>query len=127
MDMKVYVVNFNMDTLKVEADVVTIDYQTLDEQYEKLVELLGATDLDVFDYNDDIAILVDDVGFEKPSKPVFSLTTEDGYTYQLAGKLLFVRNVYNEDSTDFGGIRYEDIFYLRRILDIKLVGLVKNI
>lgn len=125
MEMKVYVVNFNTNILKVEADVVTINYQTLDEQYEKLVELLDANGLDVFDYNDDIAILVDDIGFEKPGNPVFSITTEDGYTYQLAGKLLFVRNVYNAESTDLGGISDGDIQYLRNHLNIQIIGLIK--
>lgn len=125
MQMKVYVVNFNTDVFKVEADVVTIKYASIDEQYDKLIELLGSDGLDVLDYNDDIAILVDDVGVVKPNNPVFELKTEDGHTLQLVGKLLFVRNVYNADSTDFGGITYEDVEYIRNDLNIKIIGMIK--
>ncbi|MFC6040518.1 hypothetical protein ACFPYN_13905 [Paenisporosarcina macmurdoensis] len=125
MKMNVYVLNFNTDTFKVEADVVELTYASLDEQYNQLINLLDATGLDVIDYNDDIAILVDDVGFEKTDNPIYNLVAEDGLTYKLTGKLLFVRNDYNEESTDFGGITYEDIFHLRRLLDIQIIGAVK--
>jgi len=125
--MKVYILNFNTEIFKVEADVVEIQYDSMDEQYQKLVTLLDADGLDVIDYNDDIAILVDDTGFQKRNNPIYSLVTEDKITYQLAGKLLFVRNVYNEDSTDFGSITYEDIFHLRRLLDIQIIGSVSEI
>lgn len=125
MKMKIYALNFNTDIFKIEADVIELTYASLDEQYNQLVKLLDATGLDVIDYNDDIAILVDEVGFEKKNNPIYNLVTEDGLTYKLAGKLLFVRNIYNEESTDFGGITYEDIFHLRRLLDIQIIGAVK--
>lgn len=124
MKMKVYALNFNTDIFKIEADVVEFNYTSLDDQYNQLIDLLDATGLDVIDYNNDIAILVDDIGFEKTNNPIYNLVTEDSLTYKLAGKLLFVRNVYNEESTDFGSIKYEDIFHLRRLLDIKIIGMV---
>lgn len=125
MKMKIYALNFNTDIFKIEADVIELTYASLDEQYNQLVKLLDATGLDVIDYNDDIAILVDEVGFEKKNNPIYNLVTEDGLTYKLAGKILFVRNIYNEESTDVGGITYEDIFHLRRLLDIQIIGAVK--
>lgn len=124
MKMKVYALNFNTDTFKIEADMVEFNYTSLEDQYNQLVDLLDATGLDVIDYNNDIAILVDDIGFEKTNNPVYNLITEDGLTFKLAGKLLFVRNIYNEESTDFGSITYEDVFHLRRLLDIQIIGVV---
>lgn len=123
--MKIYSINFNTSIFKIEVDVHKIDYENFDDQYEKLLNLLGSDGLDVIDYNNDIAILVDDRGFEKSGYPIFEIKTEDNITFQLAGKLLFVRNIYNLESTDFGSITYEDIFYLRRLLNIKILGLVK--
>jgi len=63
--VKIYEVSFNSNTFKLEANVVNINYNTLDEQYEKLLYILNSEGLDVLDYNDEIAILVDDRGFEK--------------------------------------------------------------
>lgn len=124
--MKVYSLKFNIETFKIEAFVHEIEYRDLDEQYVRLVKLLNAEGLDVIDYNEDIAILVDDRGFEKQNIPVFELITEDNLTVQLAGGMLFVRNIYNEDSTDFGGITDEDISYIKNHLQIKLKGILKN-
>ena len=114
------------ETFKIEADVHEIEYSNLDEQYEKLVKLLNAEGLDVVDYNDDIAILVDDRGFEKQYNSVFEVITEDNIACQLAGKILFVRNIYNEESTDFGGVTDEDIFNLKNNLQISLKGLLEK-
>lgn len=61
--MKVYSLKFNIETFKIEAFVHEIEYRNLDEQYVRLVKLLNAEGLDVIDYNEDIAILVDDRGF----------------------------------------------------------------
>lgn len=90
------------------------------------MKLLNSEGLDVQDYNDDIAILVDDRGFEKQNNPVFEVITEDNLTLQLAGRLLFVRNIYNEESTDSGSVTMEDVFYLKNHLHIKLKGILKN-
>lgn len=124
--MKIYEVSFNSNTFKLEANVVNINYNTLDEQYEKLLYILNSEGLDVLDYNDEIAILVDDRGFEKVGNPIFEVKSEDDLVFILAGKLLFVRNIYNEESTDFGSIKSEDIFNLRNYLDIKFKGNLKQ-
>lgn len=124
--MKVYSLKFNIETFKIEAFVHEIEYRDLDEQYVRLVKLLNAEGLDVIDYNEDIAILVDDRGFEKQNNPVFEVITEDGITLQLAGRILFVRNIYNEESTDFGSITEEYVTYLKNHLKITLKGILKN-
>jgi len=124
--MNVYSINFNTETFKIEAAIHEIEYSNLDEQYDQLVMLLEAEGLDVLDYSDDIAILVDDRGFEKKSNPVFEVTTEDNIPCELAGKMLFVRNVYNEESTDFGGLTPEDVMWLRDNVQISLKGIIKR-
>ena len=124
--MNVYSINFNTETFKIEAAIHEIEYSNLDEQYDQLVMLLEAEGLDVLDYSDDIAILVDDRGFEKKNNPVFEVITEDNIPCQLAGKLLVVRNVYNEESTDFGGLTPEDVVWLRDNVQISLKGIIKR-
>lgn len=111
--------------MKMIANVVEINNDNLDVQYNALCNLLDADGFDVIDYNDDLAIVVEDNGFYKKYNPVFELKTEDNCTIKAAGKLLFLKNIYNENSVDFGSITHEDIFYLRRALDIKLIGMIK--
>lgn len=124
--MKIYAINFNTEILKIEVDIIEIEYDDFDDQYIQLVQLLNGDGLEVIDYNKNIAILVDDRGFEKQHNPVFEVRTEDNITLQLAGRLLFVRNVYNEESTDFGSITTEDVQHLRNHLQISIKGLLKN-
>ena len=124
--MQIYAINFNLETLKIEADLHEIQYDNSDEQYDQLLKLLNSDGLEVLDYNDEIAILVDDRGFEKKNNPVFEVVTEDNIKSQLAGKVLFVRNIYNEYSTDFGSITLEDVTNLKNNLKISLMGVIQN-
>lgn len=63
--MQIYTINFNLETLKIEADLHEIQYDNSDEQYDQLLKLLNSDGLEVLDYNDEIAILVDDRGFKR--------------------------------------------------------------
>lgn len=121
-----YVINFNSETFKIEADIHQLEYSNLDEQYEKLIKLLNTDGLDVVDYNDDIAMLVDDRGFEIQYNPVFEVITEDNIVCLLSGKILFVRNIYNEESTDFGSVTIEDVINLKNNIQITFKGLIEN-
>lgn len=40
--MKIYLIDFNTETFKIEANIVEIDYKNLDEQYDQLVKLLNS-------------------------------------------------------------------------------------
>ena len=71
--------------------------------------------------------IVDDQGFFKAGLPVFEIESEYGDYNKLAGKLLFVRNVENEDSTDIGSIKYKDIFKLKNQMNIKFIGFTKGV
>ncbi|MGY3190390.1 hypothetical protein [Lysinibacillus sp. TE18511] len=87
---------------------------------------MNADGYDFYDYSDEIVILVDDRGFEKSLNPVFELVSAFGDRSRLAGRLVFVRNVENEYSTDIGSIKREDIFSLRINLDIKIIGMTNE-
>lgn len=51
---------------------------------------------------------------------------EFGDSIQLAGRLLFVRNIENEFSVDIGLIKHEDIFNQRTNLQVQLLGVIKG-
>ena len=109
------------------AELIQLTADNPDEIYFEINKTLNATGFDFFDYSDDIAILVDDQGFFKKGLPVFDIESEYGDHNKLAGKLVFVRNVVNEFSTDIGSITYEDVFKLKTQLNIKFVGFTKGV
>lgn len=123
--LKVYSIYFNTLNMKYEVETTYVNNSSPDTQYNELCQLLDATGYDVVDYNNDIAMVVDDNGFFKHSYPVFEVLCEDGTSVKLVGKILFVRNQYNEYSVDFTSIKAEDIFKLRISLNIKLLGMTK--
>lgn len=125
--MQVYTLYLDTITTKMAAEVLKFD---ANEDYaldEEIHRTLNSSGYDIFDYSDDIAILVDDQGFFKEGLPVFEIESAYGDISTLAGKLLFVRNIENEFSTDFGSITYEDIFKLRNEMNIRFVGFTKGV
>lgn len=124
--LQVYLLYFDTKIMKIQADVLQLHDESTDILDEELNKVLEAEGYDFYDYSDEIAILVDDRGFEKVSNPVFEVISSFGDRSRLAGRLVFVRNVENEYSTDIGSIKKEDIFNLRINLDVELVGMVKE-
>lgn len=124
--LQVYLLYFDTEKTKLQADVLSLHNETSEILDIALQQALQSESYDIYDYSDEIAILVDDRGFEKMYNPVFELFSAFGDKAQLAGRLLFVRNIENEYSTDIGSIKYEDIFNLRINLDIKLIGMTKG-
>lgn len=124
--LQVYLLYFDTEKTKVQADVLSLQNETFEILDIALQQALQSESYDIYDYSDEIAILVDDRGFEKMQNPVFELVSAFGDKVQLAGRLLFVRNIENEFSTDIGSIKHEDIFNLRLNLDIKLIGMTKG-
>ena len=123
--MKFYVVWFDTELLKMNAEVIQIEY-TVDDIYDELSSIIGSNSLEFVDFNNEIVMVIDEEGKFKKNNPIFSVVTDDGITLDLAGKLLFARNVENEFSTDIGSIKAEDIFYLRNNLNIQLLGVVRG-
>ncbi|MER2169453.1 MAG: hypothetical protein ABS938_02340 [Psychrobacillus psychrodurans] len=124
--LQAYLLYFDMDTLKIQAEVLKIKNSLRENLDTQINQVLNSTGYEFYDYNDEITILVDDQGFFKSGNPVFEIVSEYGDHSKLAGRLLFVRNIENENSVDIGSIKYEDIFNLRTNLKIKLVGMTKG-
>ena len=122
--MKFYLINFNVMTLSMQAEVIEANAKD-NGVYEELSNILESASIEFIDYNDEIVMIIDENGKYKEYNPVFQLKTSDGITLELAGKVLFARNIENEFSTDIGSIKYDDIFYLRSNLEIKLIGMIK--
>ena len=123
--LQVYLLYFNTEIMKIQAEVLQLN-ATKDNFDNEINTVLQSTGYDFYDYSDEITILVDDQGFFKPNNPVFEIVSEFGDRTQLAGRLLFVRNIENEFSVDIGSIKYEDIFNLRTNLQIQLIGVTKG-
>lgn len=124
--LQAYLLYFDMDTLKIQAEVLKIENSLPEDLDSQINQVLNSIGYEYYDYNDEIAILVDDQGLFKSGNPVFEIVSEYGDYSKLAGRLLFVRNVENENSVDIGSIKYEDIFKLRTKLKIQLVGMTKE-
>ncbi|WP_010291220.1 hypothetical protein [Kurthia massiliensis] len=121
--LKLYYIDFPESKMQYDVGTVMIDNDNLDVQTEEICRLLRADSYDIADYSEEIAILVDDAGFYKSGLPIWKVTTPDGHELQLIGKLLFVRNIEKEYSTDFASIAAEDVFNFRIGLNIELLGL----
>lgn len=124
--LQVYLLYFDTEIMKIQAEVLQLHNETSDTLDMELKKTLQADGYDFYDYSDEISILVDDQGFFKPNNPVFEIASEFGDCTQLAGRLLFVRNIENEFSVDIESIKYEDIFNLRTQLQIQLIGVTKG-
>lgn len=123
--MKFYVIDFNTKAFKMLAEVVEIVVKK-DEIYNEISKVLESDSIEFIDYSNEIVMIIDEMGKFKRSNPVFQLKTSDGILLEIAGKILFARNIENEFSTDIGSITYEDIFNLRLNLDIELIGITKG-
>ena len=123
--LQVYLLYFDTEIMKIQAEVLQLN-GTQGNFDNEINTVLQSTGYDFYDYSDEITILVDDQGFFKPNNPVFEIVSEFGDRTQLAGRLLFVRNIENEFSVDIGSIKYEDIFNLRTNLQIQLIGVTKG-
>ncbi|QCR33565.1 hypothetical protein [Lysinibacillus sp. SGAir0095] len=122
-----YLLYFDTEIMKIQAEILQLHDETTEVLDQELKQVLQAEGYDFFDYSEEIAILVDDQGFEKPLNPVFEIVSAFGDRSLLAGRLIFVRNVENEYSTDIGSIKYEDVFNLRIKLEINLIGLTNQL
>lgn len=123
--MKFYVISFDTKFFKMNAEVIKIEC-IINDIYDELSKIIGSNSLEFIDFNNDLVMVIDEDGKFKKNNPIFRVITDDGITLNLAGKILFARNVENEFSTDIGSIKAENIFYLRNNLDIQLLGVTKG-
>lgn len=120
--MKFYVISFDTNLYKMKAEVIKVN-PSINDIYDELSIIIESDSLEFVDFNNEIVMVIDEQGKFKKNNPVFRIKTDDGITLDLAGKILFARNIENEFSTDIGSIKHEDIFNLRLNLDIKLIGM----
>lgn len=123
--MKFYVISFDTNLFKMNAEVIKID-SVINDIYDELSIIIESDSLEFVDFNNEIVMVIDEQGKFKKDNPVFRIVTDDGITLDLAGKILFARNFENEFSTDIGGIKAEDIFHLRNNLNIQLLGVTRG-
>lgn len=123
--LKLYYIDFPEQQMQYDVGTIQINNDNLTVQNEEICRILNAESYDIADYSDEISILVDDAGFYKAGLPIWKIQTPDGQTLDLIGKLLFVRNIETEYSTDFTDIRAEDIFNFRIGMEIELLGMKK--
>ena len=123
--LKLYYIDFPEQQMQYDVGTIQINNDNLTVQNAEICRILNAESYDIADYSDEISILVDDAGFYKVGLPIWKIHTPDGQTLELIGKLLFVRNIETEYSTDFTDIRAEDIFNFRIGMEIELLGMKK--
>lgn len=123
--LKLYYIDFPEQQMQYDVGTIQINNDNLTVQNAEICRILNAESYDIADYSDEISILVDDAGFYKAGLPIWKIHTPDGQTLDLIGKLLFVRNIETEYSTDFTDIRAEDIFNFRIGMEIELLGMKK--
>lgn len=123
--LKLYYIDFPEQQMQYDVGTIQINNDNLTVQNAEICRILNAESYDIADYSDEISILVDDAGFYKSGLPIWKINTPDGHTLELIGKLLFVRNVETEYSTDFISVTAEDIFKFKIELDIYLLGFLK--
>lgn len=125
--MRVYTIDFDINIMKLNAEVIELETESSEVLDAEINRVLRASGYDYFDYSDEITILVDDNGLFKKGLPVFEIESMYGDIGRLAGRLLFVRNVENEFSTDIGSITDIDIVQLRNELKIQFIGFTKGV
>lgn len=125
--IQAYLLYFDTSIMKLQAEVIQISNESSEILDIELNKYLNSDGYEFVDYSNDISILVDENGFFKTENPIFEVETMFGDTLKLAGRLIFVRNIYNEFSTDIGSIKKEDIFNFRINLKIKLIGMLDTI
>lgn len=124
--LQVYLLYFDTESTKYKADILILngDNKKLDDEINRVLQSTG---YEFYDYSDEITILVDDQGMFKYGNPVFEVISDYGDTTQLAGRLIFARNIENDFSMDIGSLTSNDIFHLRQNLKIKLLGLTRGV
>lgn len=123
--MKFYKIGFNPIEMKYEASIIEL-CSTRDTVYNDLVRSMNCERIDFQDYSKDIVMIVDENGFYKASNPIFQVKTQFADLVELAGEIIFAKNIEMELSTDIGDLSNEEILYLRDVLDIQLIGITKG-
>ena len=124
--MLFYKLGFNINEMQFEGSLIELQ-SSRESIYEDLAKNLGCETLDFQDYSEEIVMIVDESGYFKSLRPIFQIETKFGDTVELAGSIIFAKNIETEFSTDIGEISSEEILSLRDNLNIKLIGITRGI
>lgn len=124
-EIQVYTVGFDVEKMSPFANIEKLPSAAGPEQTKKIYEVLNCNGIEIVDYSDDIAIVVNDRGMLTEGQPIFEIITFDNTVLLLAGKLLFVKNIYTTESVDFGELSPLEIQHLIHNLKIRVKGLSK--
>lgn len=116
------VLDFNRNNSIYTFEIIEVEENRETHNLNDFYNIIGCNTVDITDYSDDIAIIVDDEGLFKENTFITEIIAPDGYHLQLAGKLIFAKNVYTEDSTKIGGLSSGECFNLITNLKMRLMG-----
>jgi len=115
---KMLVIRFDMDKLKFKEEIVEIEGKNRLQTYYKLID---CDCIDIAPLSSDISVIVDDEGFLKTGNPVFEIYYK-GHTLQLAGTMIFVKNVPTTEGIDSAGFNDPELVDLFLNLKITMIG-----
>lgn len=125
-EIQVYILGFDLEKMNPFAKIEKIPSATGPVQMKKINTVLECEGIDIVDYSDDIAIVVNDRGMFTEGKPVFEVITPDDTVLHLAGTLLFAKNTYTAASIDLGGLSSTEIRNLAENLKIRVIGVTRD-
>lgn len=124
--MLFYKIGFNINVMKFEGTLLELN-SSRESVYQDLAKNLECETLDFQDYSEKLVMIVDGNGYFNKNYPVFQIETQYGDTVELAGSIIFAKNIETEYSTDIGSLTEEEILTLRDKLKIKLIGITRGI
>ncbi|WHP41464.1 hypothetical protein [Lysinibacillus capsici] len=124
--MLFYKIGLNINLMKSEGTLLKLN-SSRESVYQDLARIMEYETLDFQDYSEELVMIVDGNGYFNKNYLVFQIVTQYGDTIELAGSIIFAKNIETEDSTDIGPISEEEILILRDKLNIKLIGITRGI
>lgn len=121
-EMKVLLIKFDLNTMRFITEIESFKKDSERNALHDYYRLIDCNSIDIVNYNDDIAIIVDDEGLLKSNNPIVEITINDSYKHHLAGTLIFAKNHYGDDRISLIGLSDGEIFNLMTTLKLKAIG-----
>lgn len=115
---KLLVIGFNLNSMKFTERIVDFNPRNRLKDY---YDLIDCDCIDIVTLSNDVSVIVDDEGFLKSGNPVFEVKY-NGYIHQLAGTMVFVKNVYTNEGIDSSGFDNLELCDLLLDLRVKMIG-----
>lgn len=118
--MKVYFIGFDFKIMSYVDGVKEIEKDDKNGNLKDYYRIIDCDLIDIVNYSEEIAIVVDDEGLLKSGNPVFEINLPNGNQLHLAGTLVFAKDPKNGESLT--GLDAGEIYNLMMNLDIKVIG-----